>query len=693
MKILIILFLLITGSCFCKDIDEFSRKFTQAKTKPLQMVYASELAWKWRDINPDSSLRYGKIALDLSRKLGDKKTEAYSLSDIGSYYKHLEKYEKSYYYFKESLRIRRILGNPNDIASGYNQLGILLKQQEKFNSAITYFQKGIKIVAKNENAIKGSLMDGLGMCLMHIGKYQSSQRYISQSLKIAENLNDSLSIARSHQNLGVIYEKQGAAKLALTEFGTAEQIYNALTNQNGILESIINQASIYQQLGEISKADRLYKSAEDLSHKMNFLDNLSTIWFNRAEIYLEKDPNRSLMLYKLAFQNANTGDKSILKISSMLGLMDASIRTKKLNDATYWKAQLEKNIPLFSLSLRKDFLELCIKYSQIIEDFESAFRYNQDLSKVGDSIDLLVLNNLENLSLLEKIRNKEKIANEKLKRIKIAEEAEESKTQMWLIIISIAMLLLSLSVITIALIYKMRLEKKRTELNERLLQQEMTDLIHESDLRVLEESLTVESKTRKDIGKDLHDNLGSKLAVVQIMLESFRRKSKDSVNETQEKLLKAIQLVDDSCNDLRTISRNLVNAGVNETGLVDSIAALCNNITENTSLKVVFRPDKEPVFSNVTWRKNILATISLLMHNILSHSEANEAEVIVGGTEENISIVVQDNGVGFDYTTLKYAEGIGLQNARERIETMKGTIKVVSEKGNGTRIFIQLPII
>ncbi|AEA42421.1 tetratricopeptide repeat-containing sensor histidine kinase [Fluviicola taffensis] len=693
MKIGVILFLLVTGTCFCQDIGELSNKFTQSKTKHLKMVYASELAWKWRNINPDSSFRYGKIALNISRKLGDKKTEAYSLSDIGSYYKHIEQYKRSYYYLMESLRIRKRIGISKDIASSHNQLGLLFKQQERFDSAIVHFQKGIQTLTHDQQSMKGSLIDGLGMCFMHIGKFQKALFYVSQSLRIAEHLNDSLSIGQSHQNLGVIYEKQGAPRLALVEFKTAERIYSGLKNQNGIFESIINQATVYQQLGEISKADTHFIRAEDLCHKINFLDYLPTIWFNRAELYLEKDPERSLLLYKLVFQNANSGDKNVLKVSSMLGLMDASIRSKKLDDATYWKAQLEKNTPLSSLSLRKDFMDLCIKYSQMKGDFESAFRYNQDYIRIRDSIDFLTLNNLETLSLLEKAQSKEKISNEKLKRLKVAEKAKENQTRMWLIIMFIVMILLSVSVLTMALIYKMRLEKKRNELNEQQLQQEMTDLVHGSDLRVLEESLNVESKTRKDIGKDLHDNLGSKLAVVQIMLESFRKKTQDSSNETQEKLLTAIQLVDDSCNDLRTISRNLVNIRVNETGLIDSIAALCNNITENTALRVAFQSEKEPLLSNVTSRKDILATISLLIHNILCHSEATEAEVILEGSEEQLSIIVRDNGIGFDQNTLKHAEGIGLQNARERIEAMQGTIKVLSEKGNGTTIFIQLPII
>lgn len=694
MKIgVILLFLSVTGISYCQDIDELSNKFTQSKTKRLKMVYASELAWKWRNINPDSSLRYSKIALTISRELGDKKTEAYSLSDVGSYYKHTEQYKKAYSYFTESLRIRKTIGDSKDIASGHNQLGLLFKQQEKFDSASVHFQKGIQILPRDQKSLKASLMDGLGMSYIHTGKFQKAIFYITQSLKIAEHLDDSLSIGQSHQNLGIIYERQGTPRLALVEFKTAERIYSALKNENGILESIINQATIYQQLGKISKADIHFLRAENLCRKINFQDYLSTIWFNRAELYLEKDPDRSLPLYKLAFQNANAGSKNVLKISSMLGLMDASIRTKKLNDAAYWKAELEKNNPLPSLSLRKDFLDLCIKYSRIKEDFESAFRYNQEYIRISDSIEFLTLNNLETLSLLQKAQSNEKISNEKLKRLKVSEQAKKDQTQMWLIIMFIVLILLSVSILTMALIYKMRLEKKRNELNEQQLQQEMTDLIHGSDLRVLEESLIVESKTRKDIGKDLHDNLGSKLAVVQMMLESFRKKMEDSTDKNQEKLTKAIQLVDDSCNDLRTISRNLVNSGVSETGLVDSIAALCKVITENTPLKVSFKSKKEPVLSDVNWRKNILATVSLLIHNILSHSKASEAEVIVEGDEEKISIVVHDNGVGFDNTTLKQAEGIGLQNARERIEAMQGTIKIQSEKGNGTTIFIQLPII
>lgn len=690
MKICLLFLLLITGTCFGQEIEELSKKFDQTKQARLKMTYASDLAWKWRDVNPDSSLRYAEVALELSQKLGNIRTEYYSLSDIGSYYKHKEDYEKAFRYFQKSLQLRKTTADKGDIASGYNQLGLLFRQQEKHTLAATYFQQGIKVLPSNdESDIKSSLMDGYGMTLLRIGDFEKALYYIRQSMKIAEKSGDSLSIAKSHQNLGAIYEKQGAARLALTEFKIAEQFFVKLGDQNGILESIINQALIHQLLGEITAAEKKYKSAERLSRETGFLDNLPTIWFNQAELYLESNPNRSIAYYKQALKNAVSSDKQLLKTECLLGLMDASIRMGKLGDAAQWKFQLESNFPPKNLAIRKDFLDLCVEYTRKAGDYESAFKYSQDLLRIRDSLDNLTLNNLEALSQLEKARNEEKIAKEKLNRIK----AEENKTQMSLITLSIAAVLLAVLGVTTSLVYRSRLDKNRAAIREQQLQQEMTDLLHESDIRVMEESLTVESKTRKSIGKDLHDNLGSKLAVVQIMLDSFRKRTQSSEHDVQEKLLKAIQLIDDSCKDLRTISRNLVNVGINEVGLMDSIEILCKTITENTPLEITFHSEKETILSDTTCRKNILAVISLLVNNILRHSGASQAEIIVRNDDKTLSIVVSDNGKGFDSSQLNRAEGIGLKNARERLEMMQGTIELTSEKGKGTNIFIQIPII
>lgn len=691
MKIVLLFLSLICGFCFGQETDELSSKFKHTNQDRLKMAYASELAWKLRDQNPDSSLFYAKIALQLSKKLGNKKTEAYSLSDIGTYYKHQEHYTEAQKYFKKSLRIRKTIGENNDIASGYNQLGLLFRQQEQYDSAVVYFRKGIDLLPHEKSTLKSNLLDGYGMSLLNLGQYKHALHYIQQSLKIAEELEDSLSIAKSHQNLGVIYEKQGVAKLALTEFKSAEQLFSILKNQNGLLESIINQASINQQLGKIINADKMYQKAELLSIKHGFQDNLPTIWFNRAELFLESDPKKSIYFYKKALKNATSYEKPLLKTECLLGLMDASIRADELNAAKQWKLQLEEQPQLNRTAIRKDFLELCVKYYRKSGDLESAFRYSQDLLKVRDSLDKIVLNNLETLSLLEKSRNKEKIAREEINRLKVIKQSEEDQSQMWFLTMGIIMILLIVSLITFFLIYKIRLDNKNAVLREQELQQEMTDLIHESDLRVMEESLLVEGKTRKNIGKDLHDNLGSKLAVVQIMLDSFRRKTEESRMDLQEKLIKAIQLIEDSCNDLRTISRNMVNTGISETSLADSVDTLCRFISENSQIEIVFHYENDIVLQEMHWRKNILSTISLLLHNIIKHSDASKAEITLLGDETQLSIIIKDNGKGFDTNKLDQVEGVGLRNARERVEIMKGTIQMTSEKGNGTNILIQLP--
>ena len=84
----------------------------------------------------------------------------------------------------------------------------------------------------------------------------------------------------------------------------------------------------------------------------------------------------------------------------------------------------------------------------------------------------------------------------------------------------------------------------------------------------------------------------------------------------------------------------------------------------------------------------IYRIIQELVHNIVKHAEATHA--IVQGTvnENSFSLIVEDNGLGFDLTTAQY--GIGLQNVKARVSSLNGELQVESTIGKGTSVYIEL---
>lgn len=664
------------------------------------MECASELAWSWKDSDSDSSYKYAHLALKLSRNLNDKKVESYSLADLGNYYKRKENYSEAKEFYIKSLKIRQAQKDGHDIASIYNQLGLLFRQQELFDSAVVYFQKGLITIKNGEDqSLKMKILDGYGMSLFHLEDYPRALLFVSRSMKIANELSDTISIARSHQNLGVIHEHLGSSKLALWHYNQALKLFLAAAIFNGVVEIRINIGSIHQLQGLTKLAIIDYRAAEKISRELGFEDNLSTIHFNLGGIYLEEDISQSIQYFSSASDNAKKNNKTELFLESQMGLLNCYILKKNEAKASVVLAKL-KNQELIKEkhNLKYALLELQIKYYRMTGNIEEAFIKSQSLNRIQDSLFQQGIGNIETISLLEKSISEEKIAKEQLKSIKaedtiLRQKNKANRTSS--IFLGILVIILILLIYFIRKSHISRMEKEKTihqaAVRETNLKAEINNIVHQSEVKILEESLIIEKTTRESIGKDLHDQLGSKLAVVQILLESQQNEDESRDQSQDEKKVRASKLIEESCADLRSIAHNLVSNNILGLQLTSILDKLCNQFSHDTGLNVVFSSTGMSENIDLKLRKNVLAIVNLLMDNILRHSKAENVNIQLFFREEEICITVDDDGVGFESPEDSNTNGIGLMNAQERVKHFNGSIDIVSRLNKGTSITINFP--
>jgi signal transduction histidine kinase len=82
-----------------------------------------------------------------------------------------------------------------------------------------------------------------------------------------------------------------------------------------------------------------------------------------------------------------------------------------------------------------------------------------------------------------------------------------------------------------------------------------------------------------------------------------------------------------------------------------------------------------------------------LSHNVLKHSEAENAVILLKESKRTLKIVISDDGKGFDINRVKNKDGIGINQIEARVFMLKGIMNIVSEEDGGTRIKINLPIL
>lgn len=672
-----------------EELNQSISKFNQSNSAFDKAKYASDIAWGLKDINPDTSLYYAEQALKFSKQTDQKEIEAYSLSDIGNYYKRKENYKTALDYYLNSLTIRKTLEKPKIIAAGYNQLGILYKQQENYDSASVYFSMGISIVSKTE--FKDELLrlyDGYAMTLYHLGKAESALAYLDSTFVLAEQIDDVLTIAKSIQNKGVINQYLGHNRLALRFYEEAGEYYESLSNLNGQIEVMINQASIFLNIGKKKEAERLLLNAEKQSRHVGFEDNLFIIYMDLGRLYEAENLTLRKVYLEKAYKNAVVNDKLPAQIESGIELGMLAISTGKIDEA-YAKINEIKGL---NANLTKDnqfsLYLLESNYWEAVHDFDQALSYSQKALSLKDSLHHN-LNDLQDMSaLLENERYEKEIAIEQLR----TSQAEKAVIQAKLSRDRFIICALTLGAILLFFGNRKRVKiEHEKKMQEERFKSELIQKSNEADLLFLEESLNLETTIRQKIGRDLHDHLGSKLAVVQITLDSISTRGLDNV--TGEKQLDdVIDLVEKSCKDVRVIAHDLMEHDILKDSLDKALKEHCNSISNSGYLKIDYSLIGEPYELSISTKKHLYVTITLLIDNVIKHAHAKKANLQLFYHNDCINVQLDDDGIGLSKKHDEGKTGFGLINAKERVSKIKGTIEIDSTKNKGTFISISIPI-
>ncbi len=231
----------------------------------------------------------------------------------------------------------------------------------------------------------------------------------------------------------------------------------------------------------------------------------------------------------------------------------------------------------------------------------------------------------------------------------------------------------------------MRKEKENLELqNHQLLVQQSE---HQSEL--LTATTNAILKERSKLANNLHDGLGAMLVAIR---HNFSGISNLFGSQNRVAYENVKRLLDEAYQETRQLSHQMKSDKVKEMGLLLALQEMAYQL-ENPKMKVKFWQhgmEKELIPMQA---HNCYRIIQELTTNILKHAEANSIIINITNCGKSISITVEDNGVGFNAEDELKTNGIGLQNVRNRIELMNGSIDVQSQPNGGTSIFMEMPVL
>ena len=194
---------------------------------------------------------------------------------------------------------------------------------------------------------------------------------------------------------------------------------------------------------------------------------------------------------------------------------------------------------------------------------------------------------------------------------------------------------------------------------------------------------------RQRLSRELHDSLGQLLIGLKLKYESCVNKSKIKAESFTHLGL----LFDQTIEETRRISNNLMPAALSEFGLSTAVRNICNDISEITDINVVYNTSGSSKNIDTEIKIYLFRIIQEALTNILKHSEAINAVININYYKESIFVDIFDNGIGFEKQMLKSKNSNGLNNIKDRISLLKGSCVIDSNKGKGTKISIEIPLI
>ena len=238
--------------------------------------------------------------------------------------------------------------------------------------------------------------------------------------------------------------------------------------------------------------------------------------------------------------------------------------------------------------------------------------------------------------------------------------------------------------------YQQRLSANQiiTAQNEEINQRKIRELESNIKIENMSSMLQGQEVERERIARDLHDSLGGLLSTVKLHFDALQAGIPEIARQAE--YAKAYNLLDNACNEVRTISNNMQPGALLKMGLVPAIRDLINRIESKETPHLEFLHFGPLRDLPMPIGLHIFRIVQELLSNSIKHAGATEILVQLIRTPDDLEIMVEDDGRGYDPSASR--RGMGTENIAARVNFLKGEISVHSEPGVGTTTTITVPL-
>ncbi len=602
----------------------------------------------------DSTLKYAKRAFSIARELDNKKSFARIHYNLGLTYTNLVQYDSAKFYLDAAEEFMPVIKDTALQINCYNANAMLCNYQSDYSTAVEYLMKAAGLIDQSTSAKLRQLLPqtygNIGHNLIAEEQLEKGIEYEKKALMLKNYPNESRYRVLLHLDIFDAYVKLKDNKAAKKYLDSAILINQPLNNV--VLTSLVanNEGYYYENINDFPKSLSSYSKAYQLcdSTGNNFLkaqagDNIAQLYFKTKKYYeaekFAKESNdiaKRLKMYKVV---ADTYD--VLKnVSSQKGDFKNALEYAELNKL-YADSATNKETQQITVSL------------------ESKYQHHKNEKEIAT----LTLTNAE-------------------KQLAVV------KRDRYLVLGGLAA---SALLIILGLLYRNSKNKQGIAEREQLLQQEQIKFLERQQQVVsLQSMINGQEAERTRIARDLHDGLGGLFSTVKMHFSALQHEVPELNKHTLFE--KSFSLVDSASVELRRIAHSMMPEVLMKLGLVNALKDLCDHITAGKLIQVSLEVhDLNDRLSENT-EIMLYRIIQELLNNIMKHAQASEVIIQFIKDGHRLSVVVEDNGQGFNTRSSDDTKHAGLETVRSRVDYLNGHLTIDSEKGVGTTVMMDFLI-
>jgi len=560
------------------------------------------------------------------------------------------------------------------------------------DSAIATFEKAIpyaKLLSDPRSMSR--ILANMGNAYLHKKDRVTAIDYYMQSARIWETCADQNFLPILYSNINGLLDEQKehikAAEYGNKAIALAQKIGDGYSLVNGM----VNLAITYGYLDQPEKQFELLKNALPLAKKTRDLDQLATVYHNMGDHYFKKKEFHPALENYIESYNyvSQMGNKYHL-CTICTALAQAYHKLEQDGDALQFiiKAEALAN----EVGTRTDLIEIYKTRAEIEQgsgNYTVAGKYFSKTIQMADS--LFKIETSEKVAEVEaqyqnEKKQKEIVQLEKDKEIHLLTIKQKSTFNYLLAGFLAALLIVSF------LVYRnFRNRQQLAKQQDELQQQRIRELEKDKQLIAVDSLLKGQEEERSRLAKDLHDGLGGLLSGVKFSLSNMKI---NLIENPDDKAVfeRSLDMIDTSINEMRRVAHNMMPEILTKFGIDEAVKEYCNTINTTKLLAVKYQSLGLDTLPDRSAEIIIYRIIQELLNNIMKHASATEAFVQIIRDGDRLSIVLEDNGKGFDTAILENNKGAGWTNIRSRVDYLKGRLDIHSETNKGTVVTIEFNI-